>query len=255
MSVQKQCAYWVLTIHEGASCFYNLNEIIQKLVDDNPNIEYYYIRHNPDDDSKSIHYHLVLYFKGKVKRFSTIESYFPGSHIEQTNKQRYIRCIQYLIHKNNPEKQQYKTSEIISNVEKSLLDDLINSNGYEYELFIDYKIYDYLAEFYQKYKNVNIGMFIQRFGLGALRQYYFIIKDIIKDFMEDIYKFTYSNGKKQDKIFKQFSEDNPDIELRKEFALAKAQMMIDEAMDFDEFKNMLYSGYVSDIESGYIKLH
>ena len=144
----KQCAYWFLTINELAECFNNISVILKSLYDENPNIEFSYILHNPDDDDLNKHYHLVLYFKGKVKRFSTILNIFKGAHIEATNQQRYKRCIQYLVHKNDPDKYQYKQNEIITNLETSYIADILNSDGYDFELFNESKINDYLNEFY-----------------------------------------------------------------------------------------------------------
>ena len=115
IKMNKQGAYWSLTINEKAKCFNELQTILNTMEENNPNIEYSYIKHNADDDDKNLHYHLVLYFKGKVTRFTTLQNTFEGAHIEQTNKQRYKRCIQYLVHKNNPEKEQYSQELIISN--------------------------------------------------------------------------------------------------------------------------------------------
>ena len=98
MANEKQCSYWTLTINEGSKCFETFKETLKTELEINPNLEYSYILHNEDDEDKNLHYHLVIYFKGKVKRFSKIQNLFEGAHIEQTNQQRYKRCIQYFIH-------------------------------------------------------------------------------------------------------------------------------------------------------------
>lgn len=240
MSVNNQCSYWFLTIHDNAKCFNEIDNILNKLINDNPNIEYSYIKHNIDSDDNCIHYHLVLYFKGKVKRFTTIQTLFDGAHIEQTNRQRYQRCIQYLIHKNNPQKQQYDINEIVSNIDKPCLYDIIQSVGYEFILFDETKIFDYMTDFYNKYHNVNINQFITTFGLSALRQYYFIIKDLIKEFNNDIYKFERSLPKE----YRDFFSTEYQLNLKYDFNVAKKYHYIDDNMDFAEFCDLAYQNYI-----------
>lgn len=185
-----QCSYWFLTINENAECFNNFKDVLNALTLENSMFEYSYIYHSiieDDDSEKTKHYHLVLYFGKKIKRFTTIQNLFKGSHIENTNKSRYYRCIQYLIHKNDITKTQYKISDIVSNIETSLLNDIINSDGYEFDLFDCTKLQDYLFDAYIK-NSMDMFYFINRFGLDAIKNYYFIIKDLLKDF-----KYKYSD--------------------------------------------------------------
>ena len=63
-----QCSYWTLTINENAKCFNTFKETLQALSLDNSQFEYSYILHNSceiDDEEKTKHYHLVLYFGKK----------------------------------------------------------------------------------------------------------------------------------------------------------------------------------------------
>ena len=248
MNNTKQCAYWTLTINEHASCFSNLQEILDNQLINNPNIEYSYIKHNADEDDKNLHYHLVIYFKGKVKRFTTIQNIFVGAHVEMTNAQRYKRSIQYLIHKNNPEKEQYKASDIVSNIETSLLDDILLGSGYDFELFQEEKLFDYMSEFMRSTQDVTMQQFILRFGLGAIQKYYFIIKDQIKDF-----KWLWLKVEKRttnlDKMQLAFNIINNDI--RQEFELYNS---LYNDMTFEEYKLIAYKNFENDVQRGYIDI-
>ena len=239
-----RCAYWTLTINENASCFSNLQEIVNGLVEDNSNIEYSYIKHNADEDDKNLHYHLVLYFKGTVKRFSTMQKTFEGAHIEMTNAQRYKRCIQYLIHKNNPEKQQYSASEIVSNIEKSYLDDIINGGGYDFELFLEEKIFDYMAEFMKQDGRLTMQQFILRFGLGAISKYYFVIKDQIKEYNE-LFNAVKLRNRQIDDLHKAFDILNPTL-----YNEWKVYQSMGGELDLPKYREMVYDDFLQKVELG-----
>lgn len=249
MAKEKQCAYWTLTINENAKCYDNIQNIINEQLESNPNMEYSYIKHNADEDDKNIHYHLVMYFKGKVKRFTTIQNIFEGAHIEQTNQQRYKRCIQYLIHKNNPEKQQYKPNEIISNLETSYLADILQGEGYDFELFQEEKLFDYFNEIYSQYGDISMQNFLTRFGLGAITKYYFVIKDQIKEYKDlmNRVKLHTRIESKEDKAFKILYKD-----LKQEYNLYCYH--IDNSIDYEEYERQVYSQFIDNVNNGYIDL-
>lgn len=245
----KQCAYWSLVIHDGAACYNDFSQTLNEICLNDPNFEYSYIFHEPDDDCEKKHLHLVLYFKGKVKRFTTIQTLFSGAHIEQTNKQRYKRCIQYLIHKNNPEKKQYKPTEIFSNIETSLLAEILTTDGYDYELFVPDKILDYVKEIFKEKQDVSCNDFIIRFGLDAIRSYYFIIKDIIKEFKNDIVqlKLYLKRNDPIERAWVSYSKD-----LKRDWQLATYYNYINQ--DWDTFSREAYEQFLLDIEKGYIDI-
>lgn len=248
MNNQKQCSYWTLTINEQASCFNNLQEILDNQLIDNPNIEYSYIKHNADDDEKNLHYHLVIYFKGKVKRFTTLQNIFVGAHIEMTNQQRYKRAIQYLIHKNNPEKQQYNPSEIVSNIETSELADILSGNGYDFELFQEEKIFDYMAEFIKSDGRLTMQQFILRFGLSAITKYYFVIKDQIKEYNE-LYQAIKLRDRQIDDLHKAFDILNPTL-----YNEWKVYQSMGGELDLPKYREMVYEHFLSNVENGSIKI-
>lgn len=245
----KQCAYWSLTINEKAKCFNDISNILNDLEEKNPNIEYSYILHNADDDDKNLHYHLVLYFKGQVKRYNTIFNIFEGAHIEQTNKARYYRCIQYLIHKNNPEKQQYTLDEVITNIETSLFNDIMGGTGYVYELFDINKTYQYLNEYMAQGIVPSIEEFANRFGLGALNKDYFMLKDIIKEFntQNNLLISTYkqiNNLSISEFLFKSMQGD-----ILKEYYEARCNGCY---LSFEEWSDIKYREFIDQVNNGVV---
>ena len=247
--MNKQGAYWSLTINEKAKAFNDLEKILNDMLEKNPNIEFSYIKHNADEDDKNLHYHLVLYFKGKVSRFTTLQNLFEGAHIEQTNKQRYKRCIQYLIHKNNPEKEQYAQELIVSNIETSELADILNGDGYDFELFEQAKLFDYMNEIYMQNGSIDMINFVNRFGLDAISKYYFVIKDMAKDFIKLVHKVEYDN-QAMDDMTKAFNKYHSNI--KQEWQLAKYYGYYEG--DIDDYRNSLYEGFVDAVNKGLIDI-
>lgn len=247
--MKDRCAYWSLTINEQAKCFNELQNILNEELKNNANIEYSYIKHNADDDDKNIHYHLVIYYKGSVKRFTTMQNTFEGAHIEQTNAQRYKRCIQYLIHKNNPEKQQYDCSEVFSNIETSELADILTGDGYDFELFNSEKVFDYMNEIYLQNHELNMTLFVNRFGLDAISRYYFMLKDMIKDYIILVRKVEFDN-RMIDKTTLAFNKYHKDI--KQEWQLAKFYGYYKGSCE--EYKEELYRAFVDDVDHGYIDI-
>lgn len=78
--------------------------------------EYAYICHDCDfgpDGPAPVHYHIYLKFRNPVP-FKYIKEIFPYGNIEGARNTN--ACIQYLIHKNNPEKYQYNKDLILTNI-------------------------------------------------------------------------------------------------------------------------------------------
>lgn len=92
--------------------------------------EYAFILHDKDvepvtGEVESKHYHIVMKAQNGDKRLSThlndIVSYFGFEDNNGICIEKYDSLegsLQYLIHKNNPEKTQHKVSEIITNIDK-----------------------------------------------------------------------------------------------------------------------------------------
>lgn len=93
---------------------YELKDIHNILVDWNKSLsfDYYLICH---DDEDNVHYHIVIRFHKNPVPFANIKSKFPYGMIQGTRNLK--NSIQYLIHKNDKTKKQYKESDVISNDE------------------------------------------------------------------------------------------------------------------------------------------
>lgn len=91
--------------------------------------QYAFIKHENDIDAVTglkipVHYHIVMNAKNKLRRLSThledISSFFGfenNNGIEIDKYRSYENALQYLIHKNNPEKTQHSINEIITNID------------------------------------------------------------------------------------------------------------------------------------------
>lgn len=112
---------WTLTIHENDDA---LQEVIRELKgQENGNIDpkIAFIQHNEDVDEngelKLNHYHVVLEYEN-ARAFESIQKTFKGAHIEKCANMN--ASIQYLTHKNHPNKHQYDFNEITTNDTKWL---------------------------------------------------------------------------------------------------------------------------------------
>lgn len=80
------------------------------------------------------HYHIVGRAKKSKTPISThlndIVKYFnfkDSNGVEVDKWDNYIKSVQYLIHKNNPEKTQHEASEIVTNIEEEVLRNILAS--------------------------------------------------------------------------------------------------------------------------------
>lgn len=92
---------------------------------ENDVIEYAYILHKNDVNEKGeveqAHYHLCIRKRNKTNfKFETLKHAFPVGKIEQGRTWEYM--LQYLLHKNAPEKTQHEVSEIVTNIDGGTLD-------------------------------------------------------------------------------------------------------------------------------------
>ncbi len=99
---------------------------LEKWLKEKP-FDYFLIEH--DEDKSNIHYHLVIVFKNKNSAmFKTVKNKFPYGDIERCGNT--AACVQYLIHKNHPDKYQYDAKDIITNKPGRLEDYLLSKCGY-----------------------------------------------------------------------------------------------------------------------------
>ena len=92
---------------------------------ENDVIEYAYILHENDVNEKGeveqAHYHLCIRKRNKTNfKFETLKHAFPVGKIEQGRTWEYM--LQYLLHKNAPEKTPHSVDEIVTNIDGGTLD-------------------------------------------------------------------------------------------------------------------------------------
>ena len=89
------------------------------------NIEYAYILHKEDKNEKGEieqpHYHICIRGKnGRTFKFDRLKRVFPVGKIEQGRTWEYM--LQYMLHKNSPEKTPHSVDEIVTNIDGGTLD-------------------------------------------------------------------------------------------------------------------------------------
>ena len=92
---------------------------------DNDVIEYAYILHENDVNEKGeveqAHYHICMRKTNKTNfKFDMLKHAFPVGKIEQGRTWEYM--LQYLLHKNHPERTPHTEQEIVTNIDKGTLD-------------------------------------------------------------------------------------------------------------------------------------
>lgn len=161
------------------------NDLLKQLTQERPKIKYYaLISHNMEDIK---HYHFYLEYENPFT-ISQVKKQFDkypkdkehGIKIENVIPGTESRVIQYLIHKNNPEKYQYKKEEIRSNINENTLKILLEEKPEDKEYFNANKILEYISQG----TNTFIEFYI-RFG-KQIQHYQTLIKNILKEYNEYI---------------------------------------------------------------------
>ena len=140
----------------------DIKKMVTDFVDRYPKTTYAYIQHDKDtspDGPVSLHFHVYMNFNGSPVKFKYIKEVFPFGNIEASRSKN--ACVQYLIHKNNPEKYQYEKSEIIHNMdadkfEAMFINDRKVSNIKEEDELVD--ILNDIAE--MKIRRFNFSEFV-----------------------------------------------------------------------------------------------
>lgn len=167
---------YFITINENALCFKDIEKV--KEID----CQYAYILHDKDE-CDNLHYHLVIMFKNP--RFvNSICKMFQGAHVELLKDK--CKVLEYLIHRNNLEKFQYDSSEVISNFE---IEKVIN------EEYVEYFNPNDIVNYYLEGCNSLIA-FYMRFG-KQINVFRGLIKDIILEMQ--IEPIEYIKGEKNER--------------------------------------------------------
>ncbi len=105
-----------------------IKAMVEGLCDRYTDTKYAYICHDKDqspDGAVPTHFHIYFKFKTSI-HFPYLKEAFPYGDIE--NARSANACVQYLIHKNNPEKAQYGKDEVITNFTQEQIDYLFLNN-------------------------------------------------------------------------------------------------------------------------------
>lgn len=158
---------WILTVNQGAKIFETIESII---IDTNP-VYYALILHDRDNE-KQPHYHAVIKYRNAIE-FSSMQRKFDGAHIEKV--QDINASTQYLLHLNNPEKEQYQQFEITTN-NKDLTSHYLSQRA-TFDKFNPNMILDYI----QIDRTKSYWEFVARFGLDQVRKYRLDINELAKE--------------------------------------------------------------------------
>lgn len=89
---------------------------------------YAYIKHEPEEDEKKTHYHVIIYFPNKRWKSSlSNELNVPINYFESVNLVPYLK---YLIHYDNEEKKQYNVDDVKGPL-RDKLNDILHFNKEE----------------------------------------------------------------------------------------------------------------------------
>lgn len=97
---------------------YNIKDVLDYV--SNHFEKYGYIKHQPEEDEKKEHYHLLLYFPNKRWKSSlSKELNVPINYFIKVNLKPYLK---YLIHFDNEEKKQYSVEDVHGTLKDTLID-------------------------------------------------------------------------------------------------------------------------------------
>lgn len=146
--------------------------------------EYAFITHKNDVDPLTglvvpIHYHIVMNAKENKKRLSThlndLSTFFgfkDNNGIEIDKYRSYESALQYLIHKNDPQKTPHNINEIFTNIDQSELQTYLTLDTFVISFELVYSVCSH---------SKNIIEVIRALGLSNYQRYRATIWDIWKD--------------------------------------------------------------------------
>ena len=90
---------------------------VNAICNDDLVVHYAYIMHQPEGDTKQLHYHVVV----KLSKQQTCDYFFNRKNFNQNVRVKGLkkrlgafRAFEYLVHKNDPDKIQYQLSDVVS---------------------------------------------------------------------------------------------------------------------------------------------
>jgi hypothetical protein len=180
----------------------NQQDILNQLKNEKPKIKYYaLINHNKENLS---HYHIYIEYENPFT-ISQVKKQFEiypkdknnGIQIENVIPGTESRIIQYLIHKNNPEKYQYEKESIITNIRQNTLLTLLEEKTEDKEYFNANKIIEYISQG----TNTFIEFYI-RFGKQIIH-YQTLIKNVLNEYKQYLKEETEKEEEERIKALKE----------------------------------------------------
>lgn len=177
---------WFLTINECSSCWGKVKDLVLAEKTNHYAIVEHY-------KSENQHVHVCIEYKN-AKTFTSVQSIFEGAHIELMKHKN--MCYQYLIHKNDSDKEPYSIDDVITD-NRDYLELMLNTDEYE-QLNTESIISDISNGF------DSFLQFVQKYGLRQVNMYHNLINKLITEKRENIRldfdKLNQEKSKLYDKI-------------------------------------------------------
>lgn len=175
--------------------------MVEQVLERYPGTRFAYIFHDKDtsaDGPVPEHWHIVFKFSGHA-RFNSLKEVFPYGMIQTAKSLN--ASIQYLIHKNAPEKFQYQVSEIITNFSESKLEELLTEKDHRSKKQNEKKILEEIADLIKegKLRDFNLPKYIDENDLGV---FYSKNKNLIENLLQlEFKRMMMTNDRDIDVIF------------------------------------------------------
>lgn len=177
---------WFLTINSNSECWGKVQDIVLAEKTNHYAIVEHY-------KSENQHVHVCIEYKN-AKTFTSVQSKYEGAHIELMRHKN--MCYQYLIHKNDSDKEPYSIDEVVCD-NRDYFELMLNSDEYE-QLNTESIISDISIGF------DSLIQFVQKYGLRQVNIYHNLITKLITEKREnmrlDFAKLNQEKSKLYDKI-------------------------------------------------------
>lgn len=204
MEKEKRYKEFLITIHQGASCFDYCLDILKSM-----NVKAYaFIIHDSDKslDEETGTYHdtpthkHIMFELVNATSFTSIQKHFSGAQIEIVNFKK--KAYQYLLHntEKSKEKYQYTFDKIITNnpeYVKAQIEDKIE------RYFVPSQYKDYIIE-----GIITPFKFVETFGMDAYKQYWKVYKDMVDAARSDL-EMMAALDKRREEIMKELEDKLP----------------------------------------------
>lgn len=177
---------WFLTINSNSECWGKVQDIVLAEKTNHYAIVEHYKSDNP-------HVHVCIEYQN-AKTFTSVLNKFGGAHIELMRHKN--MCYQYLIHKNDSDKEPYLIDEVICD-NRDYLELMLNSDQFEH-----LNTENIISDISSGYDSMI--QFIQKYGLNQVNLFHNLISKLIAEKREnmrlDFARLNQEKSKLYDKI-------------------------------------------------------